>query len=101
MGTVLSSISEIFSKEGTPIITSSIAGDSRIFQTGENPISFGGTLWHNDAFVTIMHTKGPLAEPVIVKVCKNFTFVVKIMYLKINVLCLQFVDLDLSLKFTN
>ncbi|XP_076096294.1 A disintegrin and metalloproteinase with thrombospondin motifs 16-like [Mytilus galloprovincialis] len=59
---------EIFSKEGTPIITSSIAGDSRIFQTGENPISFGGTLWHNDAFVTIMHTKGPLAEPVIVKV---------------------------------
>ncbi|VDI06278.1 Hypothetical predicted protein [Mytilus galloprovincialis] len=59
---------EIFTKEGTPIITSSIAGDSRIFQTGNSPISFGGTLWHNDAFVAIMHAEGPLTEPVIVKV---------------------------------
>ncbi|CAC5405364.1 unnamed protein product [Mytilus coruscus] len=59
---------EIFSKEGTPIITSSIAGDSRIFQTKDSPVSFGGTLWHNDAFVAIMHAKGPLTEPVIVKV---------------------------------
>ncbi|XP_071165578.1 A disintegrin and metalloproteinase with thrombospondin motifs 18-like [Mytilus edulis] len=59
---------EIFTKEGTPIITSSIAGDSRIFQTGDNPVSFGGTLWHNDAFVAIMYAEGPLTEPVIVKV---------------------------------
>ncbi|CAC5392265.1 ADAMTS1 [Mytilus coruscus] len=59
---------EIFTKEDTPIITSSIAGDSRIFQTRDSPISFGGTLWHNDAFVAIMHAEGPLTEPVIVKV---------------------------------
>lgn len=59
---------EIFTKEGTPIITSSIAGDSRIFQTKDSPVNFGGTLWHNDAFVAIMHAQGPLTEPVIVKV---------------------------------
>ncbi|CAC5361473.1 ADAMTS18 [Mytilus coruscus] len=59
---------EIYTKEGTPIITSSVDDDSRIFQTGNSPVSFGGTLWHNDAYVAIMHTKGPLTEPVIVKV---------------------------------
>ncbi|XP_071165580.1 A disintegrin and metalloproteinase with thrombospondin motifs 16-like isoform X2 [Mytilus edulis] len=58
---------EIYNKEGHPIITSHLA-ESRIFQTGNSPVSFGGTLWHNDAFVAIMHAKGPLTEPVIVKV---------------------------------
>ncbi|OPL33456.1 hypothetical protein AM593_03711, partial [Mytilus galloprovincialis] len=58
---------EIYTKEGTPIITSSDS-ETRIFQTGNSPVSFGGTLWHNDAFVAIMHAEGPLTEPVIVKV---------------------------------
>ncbi|XP_063430489.1 A disintegrin and metalloproteinase with thrombospondin motifs 18-like isoform X2 [Mytilus trossulus] len=59
---------EIYTKENIPLITSSIAGDSRIFQTGDSPVSFNGTFWHNDAFVAIMHAEGPLTEPVIVKV---------------------------------
>ncbi|XP_052104126.1 A disintegrin and metalloproteinase with thrombospondin motifs 1-like isoform X1 [Mytilus californianus] len=59
---------EIFTEEGDPIITSSIGGDSRIFQTKDSPVSYGGTLWHNDAYVAIMHAEGPLTHPVIVKV---------------------------------
>lgn len=60
--------SQIFAEDGTPIITSSIAGESRIFQTGDSPVYFGGTWWHNDAYVAIMHAEGPLTGPVIVKV---------------------------------
>ncbi|XP_052078470.1 A disintegrin and metalloproteinase with thrombospondin motifs 16-like isoform X3 [Mytilus californianus] len=59
---------EIFDEDGTPIITSSIAGESRIFQTGDSPVYFNGTWWHNDAYVAIMHAEGPLIGPVIVKV---------------------------------
>ncbi|XP_063430492.1 A disintegrin and metalloproteinase with thrombospondin motifs 16-like isoform X2 [Mytilus trossulus] len=59
---------EIFTEDGNAIITSSIAGDSRVFQTGDSPINSSGTLWHNDANVAIMHAKGPLTNPVIVKV---------------------------------
>ncbi|CAG2191263.1 unnamed protein product [Mytilus edulis] len=58
---------EIYDKEGNPIIHSHLP-DGRIFQTGNSPVSFGGTLWHSDAFVAIMHAKGPLTEPVIVQV---------------------------------
>jgi hypothetical protein len=46
--------SEIYTKEGTKIIaSSSSAGDpARIFETGDNPVSYGGTLWHfEDSFI--------------------------------------------------
>ncbi|CAC5405360.1 ADAMTS19 [Mytilus coruscus] len=33
-----------------------------------SPVNYGGTLWHNDAYVAIMHAEGPLTQPVIVKV---------------------------------
>ncbi|XP_052104135.1 ADAMTS-like protein 4 [Mytilus californianus] len=59
---------EIFNKDGTSIITSSINDGSRKFQTGDSPVNVDGTLWHNDAYVAIMHAEGPLTKPVIVKV---------------------------------
>ncbi|VDI16408.1 a disintegrin and metalloproteinase with thrombospondin motifs 14 [Mytilus galloprovincialis] len=59
---------EIFTEDGDTIITSSINDGSRKFQTGDSPINSSGTLWHNDAYVAIMHTKGPLTNPVNVKV---------------------------------
>ncbi|CAG2184730.1 unnamed protein product [Mytilus edulis] len=68
-GSIYSSL-KIFTEDGDTIITSSINDDSRKFQTGDSPINSSGTLWHNDAYVAIMHAKGPLTNPVIVKVCK-------------------------------
>ncbi|CAG2191264.1 unnamed protein product [Mytilus edulis] len=59
---------EIFTEDGDTIITSSINDGSRQFQTGDSPINSSGTLWHNDAYVAIMHAKGPLTNPVNVKV---------------------------------
>jgi hypothetical protein len=62
--------SEIYTKEGTKIIaSSSSAGDpARIFETGDNPVSYGGTLWHFEYLTQIMYAKGPLDTPVVVKV---------------------------------
>ena len=61
---------EIYTKEGTKIIaSSSSAGDpARIFETGDNPVSYGGTLWHFEYLTQIMYAKGPLDTPVVVKI---------------------------------
>jgi hypothetical protein len=62
--------SEIYTKEGAKIIASSSSVDdpARIFETGDNPVSYGGTLWHFEYLTQIMYAKGPLDTPVVVKV---------------------------------